>query len=69
MEVLKATEQQKQELEKKYLKGCELQFVKDADGNWIVGAGVVTNINFAPIHEELKQLQIIPHNPRRTQKI
>jgi len=64
MEVLKATEQQKQELEKKYLKGCELEFVEDADGNWIVGVGVLSNPNFAPIHEELKELELIDHNPK-----
>jgi len=67
MEVLKATEQQKQELEKKYLKWCELEFVEDADGNWIVGVGVLTNLNFAPIHDELAELEIIPHNPKKVQ--
>lgn len=69
MEALKATEQQKQELENKYLKGYELEFVKDADGNWVVGAGVLTNPNFSPIHEALAQLEQIPSNPRKTQKI
>ena len=69
MEVLKATPEQKLQLEGEYLNGYRLTFIEDADGNWIVGTGVATNPNFAPIHEELKQLQTIPHNPRRTQKI
>lgn len=69
MIVIKATPEQKKQLEGEYLNGYRLTFIEDADGNWIVGVGVLTNPNFAPIHEELKELQVIPHNPRRTQKI
>lgn len=67
MEVLKATEQQKQQLEGEYLNGYRLTFIEDADGNWIVGTGVTTNPNFAPIHEDLSKLEIISHKPKKVQ--
>ena len=66
MEVLKATEQQKQELENEYLNGYKLEFTQDADGNWITGTGVLTSPNFAPIHEDLSKLEKISHNPKKS---
>ena len=66
MEVRKATEQQKQQLEGEYLNGYRLTFIEDADGNWITGIGVLTNPNFAPIHEDLSKLEKISHNPKKS---
>ena len=67
MEALKATEQQKQQLEGKYLNGYRLSFIEDAHGNWITGIGVLTSPSFAPIHDELSKLEIIPHKPKKVQ--
>jgi len=67
MEVLKATPEQKLQLEGEYLNGYRLSFIEDADGNWITGIGVFTSPNFAPIHDELAELEIIPHNPKKVQ--
>ena len=66
MEVLKATEQQKLQLEGEYLNGYRLSFIEDADGNWITGIGVLTSPNFAPIHDELSKLEKISHNPKKS---
>ena len=66
MEVLKATEQQKQQLESEYLNGYRLSFIEDADDNWITGIGVLTSPNFAPIHEDLSKLEKISHNPKKS---
>lgn len=67
MKVLKATPEQKQQLEGEYLNGYKLEFTQDADGNWIVGVGVLNNPSFASIHDELAELEIIPHNPKKVQ--
>ena len=64
MEVLKATEEQKDRLEGTHLNGY-LQFIQDADDNWIVGMGVIDNPNFTEIREELSSLERIEHNPKK----
>jgi len=66
MEVLKATPEQKLQLEGEYLNGYRLSFIEDADGNWITGIGVFTSPNFAPIHDELSKLEKISHNPKKS---
>ena len=66
MEVLKATPEQKLQLEGEYLNGYRLSFIEDADGNWITGIGVLTSPNFAPIHEDLSKLEKISHNPKKS---
>ena len=64
MEVLKVTEEQKDRLEGIHLNGY-LQFIQDADDNWIVGVGVIDNPNFYEIREELNSLERIEHNPKK----
>ena len=64
MIVLKATDEQKDRLEGTHLNGY-LQFIQDADDNWIVGVGVINNSNFIEIREELNSLERIEHNPKK----
>lgn len=63
MDVLKATESQKINLEGFYLNDSELRFFKDANGFWIVGENVKTDPDFINIWPQLEQLEIIPYNP------
>ena len=41
----------------------ELLFVLDGSGRYIVGLEVLTDPNFAEIHDELKQLKQVTYTP------
>ena len=41
----------------------ELQFVKDGSDRWIVGLQVLSDPNFAEIHDQLNQLERIEYTP------
>jgi hypothetical protein len=41
----------------------ELLFVKDGSDRWIVGLEVLTDPNFAEIHDQLEQLERIEYTP------
>lgn len=59
MNVLKATDEQKQQLEGFYTNGAYLQFVKDAFYNNVVNEAVLYDDNFLSIREILYSLPII----------
>ena len=42
-----------------------LQFVKDANNNWIVGKQVLTDDAFLAIRPQLEALEEIDHNPKQ----
>jgi len=64
MTVLKATQQQYNELNGYRNGNSVLQFTKDANDNWIVGKSVLTDQAFEAIKPQLEQLEEIEHNPR-----
>lgn len=64
VKVLKATLEQKQSLEGVYEEGYVLEFVEDANGNWVVNDKVVTNGHFLAIREQLLALPIIDFIPK-----
>jgi hypothetical protein len=63
MIVLKATLIQYKELNGYLNNTSKLQFIKDADGNWIVGKGVLSDPIFSEIHDKLKMLKQIEYKP------
>lgn len=63
--VLKATEQQKQDLEGNYNNGNIIRFIQDADGNWIIGENTLTDPNFAEVHDQLNELEKIEYKPKK----
>ena len=63
MKVLKATEQQYNELNGYTNGNSKLEFVKDANDNWIVGLSVITDEAFLAIRPQLELLEEILHNP------
>ena len=57
--VLKATEAQKTAIHG-YQNGISrIEFIKDGNGNWIVGKGVLDNPDFEPILPQLLELSEI----------
>jgi len=44
-------------------KSSELKFVKDGSDRWIVGLSVLSDPNFAEIHDQLEQLERIEYTP------
>ena len=44
-------------------KSSELLFVKDGSDRWIVGLTVLSDPNFAEIHDQLEQLERIEYTP------
>jgi hypothetical protein len=44
-------------------KSSELLFVKDGSDRWIVGLEVLSDSNFAEIHDQLEQLERIEYTP------
>ena len=44
-------------------KSSELIFVKDGNDKWVVGVEVLTDENFAEIHDQLEQLERIEYTP------
>jgi hypothetical protein len=63
MNVLKATNEQKEQLEGFYTNGAYLQFVKDIYNNNIVNEAVLYDDNFISIREILNSLPIIEYVP------
>ena len=62
--VLKADEQQYNDLNG-YTNGLQsLEFIKDADDNWIVSENVLSDPYFLPILPQLEELEVIPFNPK-----
>ena len=61
MNVLKATDEQKEQLEGFYENGVYLQFVKDAYNNNIVNEAVLYDDNFLSIRDILQSLPIIEY--------
>lgn len=60
--VLKANEEQFLDLNF-YTNGLSiLEFVKDADDNWIVSENVLADPAFLPIRPQLNELERIPYN-------
>lgn len=64
MNVLKANNEQYNELNGFSNGGARLEFIKDANDNWIVGMGVLTIPDFEPIRPQLQELEIIPFEPK-----
>lgn len=44
-------------------KSSELLFIKDGADKWVVGLSVLSDINFAEIHDQLEQLERIEYTP------
>jgi len=61
MNVLKATDEQKQQLEGFYTNGAYLRFVKDAFDNNVVNEAVLYDDSFLSIREILYSLPIIEY--------
>lgn len=63
MIVLTPTQQQAEKLDGFKHKSSVLQFVEDGSGKLIVGKEVLNDLNFAAIHDELKQLKQVTYTP------
>lgn len=61
MNVLKATNEQKEQLEGFYINGAYLQFVKDAFDNNVVNEAVLYDDSFIDIREILQSLPVIEY--------
>lgn len=61
MNVLKATDKQKEQLEGFYANGAYLQFIKDAFDNNVVNEAVLYDDSFLSIREILYSLPIIEY--------
>ncbi len=61
--VLKATQEQYDTLNGYEFGAARLEFVKDADDNWVVGLAVLTDLSFSEIHDQLDALERIDFNP------
>jgi hypothetical protein len=59
MKVLTATAAQHKALNGFENKLSKLEFVKDLNGNWIVGIEILTDPNFSAINEQLMELELI----------
>ena len=67
MEVLKANSEQYEAL-KNFSNGNNyIDFIEDADGNNTIGKEVLTDDKFVEIRNQLKQLEVIPYNPKETE--
>lgn len=64
MNVLKATDEQKEQLEGFYANRAYLQFIKDAFDNNVVNEAVLYDDNFLDIREILYSLPIIEYVER-----
>jgi hypothetical protein len=64
MKVLKATFEQKKELQGAYKNSAVLQFIEDANGNWVVNENVMNDPNFESVKEELSSLPQINYVPK-----
>ena len=67
MDVLKANTQQYEVLQGFANGNHIINFSLDADDNWIIGKEVLTDDKFLEIRNQLKQLEVIPYNPKNTE--
>ena len=67
MEVLKANTQQYEDLQGFANGNHIIDFSLDADDNYIIGKEVLTDDKFLEIRNQLKQLEVIPYNPKNTE--
>jgi hypothetical protein len=63
MIVLHPTDEQYTALNGYQYESSELLFVKDGSDRWIVGLEVLSDSNFAEIHDQLEQLERIEYTP------
>lgn len=63
MKVLLATDAQKEKLEGIY-NDAKLQFIKDANDNWVVNDLVLSDEKFSEIAEQLNELVPIEFEPK-----
>ena len=67
MEVLKANTQQYEDLQGFANGNHIIDFSLDANNNHIIGKQVLTDDKFLEIRNQLKQLEVIPYNPKNTE--
>ena len=67
MEVLKANTQQYEALQGFANHNHIINFSLDADDNHIIGKQILTDDKFLEIRNQLKQLEVIPYNPKETE--
>lgn len=63
MKVLKATQEQKENIEGVYSNECEIRFILDLNNNWVVGTSVLTDNNFESVKNQLLELEQIDFEP------
>lgn len=61
MEVLMATQEQYDALNKYEYKDSRLEFCKDANDNWVVGTSVLKDTDFSEIQSQLQELEVIEY--------
>ena len=67
MEVLVANTQQYRALQGFANGSYIIDFSLDADDNYIIGKQILTDDKFLEIRNQLKQLEVIPYNPKETE--
>jgi hypothetical protein len=67
MDVLKANQEQFSNLEGFSNGNSYIKFTQDANDNYIIGKEVLTDNLFLEIRNQLKQLEVIPYNPKETE--
>ena len=67
MDVLKANTQQYKVLQGFANGNHIIDFSSDADDNYIIGKQILTDDKFLEIRNQLKQLEVIPYNPKNTE--
>ena len=67
MDVLKANTQQYEDLQGFANGNHIIDFSLDADDNYIIGKQILTDDKFLEIRNQLKQLEVIPYNPKNTE--
>lgn len=66
-QVLKATEAQYNAINGYTQGNNKIEFIQDANDNWIIGKSVLTDIAFSEILPQLQELEEIPFNPKRVE--
>jgi hypothetical protein len=67
MKVLKATLYKKNKLEGIYKNGSVLQFIKDANNNYVVNDAVLFDPDFEEIKDQLELLPLIDYEPKQVE--
>jgi len=67
MDVLKANQEQFSNLEGFSNGNSYIKFTQDANDNHIIGKEALTDDKFLEIRNQLKQLEVIPYNPKETE--